>query len=423
MTSNQDILAFLKAEKEARVNEKEQERESRAKEREEDMKKLAEMIRKEVRDEVRDTIKPIEARLETQERASQNLGDQIKSLVTEIEALKEEVVIIKDLPKINSNIGEVDSVPRDSLHGGIGGVTGQVHGSGEADQLNAKIMDVCSKARRIVGFKPIEHRMLEIQMRSYGAKDLEEAMLMEVKSYLKCEMKVKPWQIERLNFVRIFPPNKEDWNTLYVEFGSEHEVNMVYKHTWVMVKQDHNVVRWYPKELFERFQALDSLSYSMREEMKQKGIRLRTRITVGRNDLELSTKMPDGRWKYQPLPAGLPKIDLECTGRPSLSSSPPPGRPDRIEEDRKRQYSGSEVEESAKKSKTDLEMGAHKQGDRMGDKEVDQVNILEGEETDPGCFINQEAYCPKTPAKIKQITDLSIINSPVFHTKARGTTA
>ena len=94
MTSNQDILAFLKAEKEARVNEKEQERESRAKEREEDMKKLAEMIRK----EVRDTIKPIEARLETQERASQNLGDQIKSLVTEIEALKEEVVIIKDLP-------------------------------------------------------------------------------------------------------------------------------------------------------------------------------------------------------------------------------------------------------------------------------------------------------------------------------------
>ena len=53
-------------------------------------------------------------------------------------------------------------------------------------------------------------------MRSYGAKDLEEAMLMEVKSYLKCEMKIKPWQIERLNIVRIFPPAKEEWNVLYV---------------------------------------------------------------------------------------------------------------------------------------------------------------------------------------------------------------
>ena len=236
-------------------------------------------------------------------------------------------------------------------------------------------------------------------------------------------MKLKSWPFERLNFVRIFPPNKEDWNTLYVEFGSEHEVNMIYKHTRVMVKQDHNVVRWYHKELFERFQALDSISYSMREEMKQKGIRLRTRVTVGKNDLEFSTKMPGGRWKYQPLPAGLPKIDLECASRPSLTSSPPPGRPDRVEDDKKRQYSGSDVDESNKKSRTDLEVNTTRQVDRIRDKEVHQVTISGGSDTDPGCFINQEAYCPQTPAKVKQIIDLSVINSPVFHTKARETSA
>ena len=89
----------------------------------------------------------------------------------------------------------------------------------------------------IIGFQPIEPRMLEIQKVPYGAKNTEEAMLMEIKSYLKCEMKVRPHDIENLEIVRIFPPAKDDWNTLYVEFGSEHEVNKIYKHTRVMVKK------------------------------------------------------------------------------------------------------------------------------------------------------------------------------------------
>ena len=47
-------------------------------------------------------------------------------------------------------------------------------------------------------------------MRSYGAKDIEEAKLKEIKSYLKCEMKVKPSEISKLKVVRIFYPAKED---------------------------------------------------------------------------------------------------------------------------------------------------------------------------------------------------------------------
>ena len=258
-------------------------------------------------------------------------------------------------------------------------------------------------------------------MRSYGAKDLEEAMLMEVKSYLKCEMKIKPWQIERLNIVRIFPPaNKEDWDTLYVEFGTEYEVNLIYKHTRVMVKKDHDVVRWYPKELYDRFQALDSISYKMREEMKEKRIRLRTRVTVGRNDLELSTKMADGRWRRQALPDGLPRIDLDALGKPSLSSSPPPGRPG-LGDQRKRPFSGSDTEESAKKSKEDLNMSNSSQVDGVRDKVEEQDRKPDG--ADPGSFIDQEAYCPSTPAKAKQICDLSATKSPVFHTKARDNAA
>ena len=67
MTSNQDILSFLRSEKETREKEKEQEKACRAKERDEDMNKIAVMIRDGVREEVRGALQPIEDRLGKQE--------------------------------------------------------------------------------------------------------------------------------------------------------------------------------------------------------------------------------------------------------------------------------------------------------------------------------------------------------------------
>ena len=66
------------------------------------------------------------------------------------------------------------------------------------------------------GLTPFEPRMLKMQMENYGAKDLEEAKMMEIKSYLKCEMKMLPSDIDKLNITSIFPPAKQDWNVLYV---------------------------------------------------------------------------------------------------------------------------------------------------------------------------------------------------------------
>ena len=445
MASNQDILEFLREEKESRKREKELEKESRAKERQEDFAKMAELIRQEVREEVRQTVNPLEERLMVQEKTSQDLGDQMKHLLTEFKALKDDVNTVKDFPALPNVLrGFKAGVSCETPSLGPG-VTSDSHGrgGGQGDgqihpDEHSEIREICNKARKIIGFKPIEPRMLEIQMISYGAKNLEEAMLMEVKSYLKCEMKVKPWQIDQLNIVRIFPPAREDWDTLYVEFDSEYEVDLIYRHTRVMTKQDHNVVRWYPKELFERFQALDSISYKMREDMKMKGSKLRTKVTVGRDDLVLSTKSPGGRWKSHPLPEGIPRIDLAARGRASLTASPPPGRPrlSRNEDARKRQFSGSDHEKSAKKVKNVADNKDEQQQDGMANKEGEQGsknNRQQGDTTknqststqlDPGSFTNLEAYSPKTPAKAKQIPDLPVIvNSPVFHTKPRETKA
>ena len=93
--------------------------------------------------------------------------------------------------------------------------------------MRDKVKQICSNARKVKGLTPIEPRMLEIQMQSYGAKDIQEAMLMEVKNYLKCEMKVKPSVVEELDIVNIFHPDLDDWNTLYVELGHELEVDLL----------------------------------------------------------------------------------------------------------------------------------------------------------------------------------------------------
>ena len=180
---------------------------------------------------------------------------------------------------------------------------------------------MCEAGRRVIGFSPIESRMLDIQIQSYGAKNLEEAMLMEIKSYLKCEMKVRPSEIDTLDIVRIFPPAKEHWNVLYVEFGSELQVEKLMTFTRGMVV--HRVLRWFPKEMYARYRAVESIAYDIRKTLNKK-----TRVKLGRNDIELSVRELGSKyWRRQPLPDNLPEIDIEPTSRSSLIASPPPGRP------------------------------------------------------------------------------------------------
>ena len=155
-----------------------------------------------------------------------------------------------------------------------------------------------------------EPRMLEMQMQSYGAKDIEEAKLMEVKSYLKCEMKMLPSVIEKLNFVRIFPPTREDWNVLYVEFGSDHDVDTVFNHTRAMVKRDHRVIRYIPKQMYNRFRAIQSQAYHIRQDEG-----LKTRVKIGHNDFLLSTRDANSSiWYPRSLLSNLPEFDTDQPG-------------------------------------------------------------------------------------------------------------
>ena len=317
MTSNLDILTFLKADQDAKAKEKEEDKELRARERKEDMEHILAMIKIGVEKEVRAAIEPVEERLQLQEKVNQQLFKKINSLVLELDTLKQGVDSMQQaeaFPVLPEPQVQQRQVYR--LQGQGHRVQEQLAVTKEINsfQMSEK-RDLCSAARKVVGFSPIEPRMLEIQVQSYGAKDKEEAMLLEVKSYLKCEMKMLPSDIDKLNFVRIFPPAKEEWNVLYVEFGSDQEVDTVFSHTRMMVKKDHRLIRWTPKQMFDRFRGIQSLAYTIRQEEG-----LKTRVKIGQTDFLLSTRSPNSSfWHSRTLPSNLPDIDLE--------QSPPPGRP------------------------------------------------------------------------------------------------
>ena len=130
---------------------------------------------------------------------------------------------------------------------------------------------------------------------------------MEVKNYLKCVMKVLPSEIEKLDIVKVFHPAKDDWNTLYVEFGSEREVDTLYTYTRHIIQQDHRVFPYIPKELYRRYRAAESHMYKVRHENKVK-----TKVKIGTEDLILATKAPGSSyWRMCPLPSDLPPIDLD----------------------------------------------------------------------------------------------------------------
>ena len=301
-------------------------------------------------------------------------------------------------------------------------------GQNDPDNLR-QVRKLCAGARKVIGLTPIEPRMIEMQIKSYGAKDTAEAMLMEVQSYLKCEMKMYPSEISKLDIVKIFPPpgHDDDWKTLYVEFDNEYQVDKVFQHTKYMIKRDHRVLHWFPQEMKERRHAIEKIAYDIREAGRANMNRIGTRLKVGKDDIELSTKLPTGKWKRELLPPDLPAIDLQYNPSPVGVTSPPPGRPglEEVAISKKRQISSDDDADDISKKPRAASKDAMVED--MADEEAIQNKAKGGEKPavsslgpmDRGKFTSQEAYSPLTPAKQKGIPDLSVlVHSPVFHSKS-----
>ena len=84
MTTNNDILLFLKTDMDKRAKEKEEEKVLRATERKEDMEQIVTLMQKSIQREVDAAIKPLEERLEVQEYVNKELFSQVKLLKQEL---------------------------------------------------------------------------------------------------------------------------------------------------------------------------------------------------------------------------------------------------------------------------------------------------------------------------------------------------
>ena len=87
--------------------------------------------------------------------------------------------------------------------------------------------------------------------------------------FLKHEMSMKKEDIEQLNIFKIFPPAKDEWNTLYVELATWEMAEFTRSFTTFMrcgtTGEDRvEVVKYIPRDLFIRFKAINSLGNQAR---------------------------------------------------------------------------------------------------------------------------------------------------------------
>ena len=414
MATNHDILAFLKSEKEDRAKEKEEEKVIRVRERQEDLEKIKILIKTGVKEEVNAAVEPLKEELRLQVKETTELRQETNDLKCKFEAVMKEVETLKETSKQYKSdqypcLPEASNLSRLLKFGAKATPTTSNSSTGIKDpEYNRKVYDLCTEARKIVGFTPIEPRMLAMQMDSFGAQTQEQAMHMEIKSYLKCELKMLPSEVQKLDILDISPPpGRQERDTLYVKFGSEYQVDKEFQHTKYMKELDHRVVHWFPQQMKERREALEKIAFEIRDADRVN--KTRTRIRVGRDDLEFSTKSPGGRWTRQVLPHDLPPIDMLNSLPQVQTLSPPPGRPGM-----KRQNSPeSEDDDTTKKARNISPPGPGQKKAQRNLEKHSMVDLL-----DKGQFTGLEAYSPSTPAKARDISETtSILDSPVFHTR------
>ena len=67
------------------------------------------------------------------------------------------------------------------------------------------------------------------------------------------------------------------------------------------------MLRLYPRQMYERFRAIESIAYEIRKKLNHK-----TRVKIGRDDIELSTREANSSvWRMQVLPDSLPEFEMK----------------------------------------------------------------------------------------------------------------
>ena len=312
--SLEDIMNFMKKDKE-----------ERAKEREADKKEIKNMISSGVKKEVEENLQPIKEKQNLLEATQSNMLEKFNEMAETVQDLKTKLYS----PSRSTSQGASPSWPTGLVS--KPGQSGDLPQSSDLEFSDQQVADIISVARRTVGLSKIDiedlNRMKQPQYG--GATNEEEAKLLAVQEYLRCELKISQEHIENMKIDNIFTPEKDrdDPQYLNVTFRESSSVSKIYEKTRLMRKESR-IINYIPKEFHERWRAISEFDYNIRLDRKYQ-----TRVKMGWTGLELHKKLRGtGKWERVNLPNNLPPVNLNAS-LPSparatpTSQSPPPGRP------------------------------------------------------------------------------------------------
>jgi hypothetical protein len=300
MVSLEDIISFMKQDKGDRVNQREQDKEDRAKQREQDMLEMKELIMNGVHKEVEAAVLPIKERQLHIEQEQVIMKEQLSNLFQEIEKVKEKM----EFPQLPSTkqprLAPLGSPKYSSLEKTI---VNNLHKA--IDRNPWKTRQIATETRKILGLNKITKEDVERVSRISGAQDEDSAYLATAKEYFSQEIRIGEDIFNSLNVKQVFPPAKENWDTLYVVFESKRDVNTIYNYARNLQK-NQRLVRYIPHQFYERYRAMEADAYLLRHSESK----FKTRIKMGINDLVLYKRQGSESWSTVSCSSEWPAVNL-----------------------------------------------------------------------------------------------------------------
>ena len=306
----------------------------RLQERSEDLLKLSDMIKTNVRAEVHDAIQPVTKRQEEFEAATtKQFSDFARQMSEFHKAIGNTEPVQAKAP--SNQYSMPGSLTRDPLP--------QPHQPPpRVSHPPPDLHDLIEKAERTVGLQPLYQDDVDEICRVHNITDQQHAMKLLVLEFLKLEMKNDITDLG--NIVRVFPPDKPEWNTLYVEFDTRRTTRTVYGFTKFFRDRNHKAIMYIPQPFYDQFDHLSRIAYSYRVPPHNN----KTRIHFGNTNMYLQVKPPHAHaWQVVPVHDLPPLTSQKQPHHLSVSPTLAPGR--KAVAKTKRSASGSP--ESARVSK------------------------------------------------------------------------
>ena len=316
----------------------------------EGMKKMEKMMK--------EMVKPIEKRTIELEENMASVQDEVKKLTLEVKELKE-----RETKKTEEKAsGEKELKEKDDKEPtlswakvagrGAQGVKQARRRSGvqPSEEQEERVRIAFAAAKLTVGLRPItreavkEHRMKRDEYGVNEGKSEEQketdAREEACREFFKKEMKMTDDDIDSMSVERIFAPNKDDWDTLYVRLENEDDVGflMSFKHYMrkgVQPSEKAEVINYIPRILFNRYKAITKIG---NDERHKNGKNINFRVTFGETDFRLQFKNRGSKYWDTPvaLPEDLPGVEYQLPRGDRSPGEAPGRRPRNLDQENKK---------------------------------------------------------------------------------------